>query len=95
MNTIRNTMLAATAVLALGAFATGSALAAPTLNGQGIYDVHNHLVGFDTSAATDIGQVRADASGAAYNTVPPAVGPTQIGVYDVHGSLIGYTIVNQ
>lgn len=94
MNTIRNTMLAAAAVLTLGAFATGSASAAPTWNGQGIYDVHNHLVGFDT-ATTGSGEVRADAAAAPANTVPMSVGPIEIGVYDVHGSLTGYTVINQ
>ncbi len=40
MNTIRNFALAST-VLAIGALATGSALAS-----QGVYDNHGHLVGF-------------------------------------------------
>ncbi len=45
MNTIRNMALAASTVLALGALASGSALAS-----QGIYDNHGSLVGFAPSA---------------------------------------------
>jgi hypothetical protein len=61
MNTIRNLALAASTVLALGALATGSALAS-----QGVYDNHGHLVGFAPSSTEQ--SIQANAGSAVATT---------------------------
>ena len=76
MNTIRNAVLAASTVLALGALATAPALASWNPDP---YTYSNSGTGQVVRA--DVGSAFEDSS----------TGPTQQAIYDSHGHVVGFT----